>query len=261
MLTGIDHIVVIMSDLEAAIKSYEQLGFTVVSGGRHPGGTHNALISLADGSYIELIAFYQPNSEHQWWNKLERGGGLIDFCLRTDDLLSEIAAFRQAGIDMSDQTPGGRVRPDDYKIIWRTSMPNGRYRGVFPFLIEDETPREERVPKETKHQNGVSGIDTITIVVDELPTITRWYGSILRDDGQEIKRDDLDAAGVRFTIRKPGGVHGFDFVVPKNSGSPLSNWLRDRGPSPYAVTFRTALGGKMKLLNETNTLGPRLTQV
>ena len=63
MLTGIDHIVIIISDLATAVKSYEEPGFTVALGGRHPVGTHNALIPLADGSYIELIAFYRANPE------------------------------------------------------------------------------------------------------------------------------------------------------------------------------------------------------
>lgn len=269
MLTGIDHIAIVVSDLEMAITNYEQLGFTVVPGGRHPGGTYNGLISLADGAYIELVAFYQPNPEHPWWSRLEQGGGLIDFCMQTDDLQAEIAAFRRAGISMSDPVSGGRVRPDGYQIRWLLSMPSSRYRGVVPFLIEDETPREERVPKETKHQNQVTGIGTMTFVVDDLATIRRWYASILQDDGQEIKRDDLrddlDATGVRFTIWQPGGrSHGFDFVMPKEQGSlpasPLSDWWESRGPSPYAVTLKTA-SGEMKLLNETNALSVRLTDV
>jgi len=57
ILTGIDHIIVV-AELEAAVASYRGLGFAVVPGGRHPIGTHNALIGLADGSYIELIAFF-----------------------------------------------------------------------------------------------------------------------------------------------------------------------------------------------------------
>ena len=46
MLKGIDHFVVVVSDLEAAIKSYGELGFTVVRGGKHNIGTHNALIAF-----------------------------------------------------------------------------------------------------------------------------------------------------------------------------------------------------------------------
>lgn len=52
MFTGIDHVVIAVADLEGAIASYAQAGFTVVRGGRHNIGTHNALIAFADGSYL-----------------------------------------------------------------------------------------------------------------------------------------------------------------------------------------------------------------
>src|SRR5262249_58019959 len=58
MLTGIDHLVVAVPDLDAAIESYQSVGFHVVRGGRHQVGTHNALVPFADGVYLELIAFY-----------------------------------------------------------------------------------------------------------------------------------------------------------------------------------------------------------
>ncbi|TMJ30929.1 MAG: VOC family protein, partial [Alphaproteobacteria bacterium] len=54
---AIDHLVIMFPDLETAIRDYTELGFTVVRGGSHPTGTHNALIAFADGAYVELIAF------------------------------------------------------------------------------------------------------------------------------------------------------------------------------------------------------------
>src|SRR6266545_8295306 len=76
MITGIDHIIIAVADLNVAVRSYRGLGFTVVPGGRHPIGTHNALISFADGSYLELIAFFEPHAQHRWYQRLQQGGGL-----------------------------------------------------------------------------------------------------------------------------------------------------------------------------------------
>ncbi len=256
MLTGIDHLVVVLPDLESAITSYAQLGFTVVRGGRHPVGTHNALIAFADGAYLELIAFYEPNPEHRWWAPLQKGGGLVDFCLRTANLLADTAAFRRAGVDIDDPKPLTRVRPDGYKLSWVLSIPRDRHRGVAPFLIQDETPREERVPAEIKHRNQVTGIGTVTVAVDDVETARYWYASVLGATGQEVQRDDLGAAGVHFRI----GPHRFDFVAPKGRRGPLADWLRVRGPSPYAATLVTA-SGKSGLLDETKTLGARLSLV
>lgn len=253
MLTGIDHFIILIPELETGIKNYEQLGFKVVPGGTHPTGTHNALIGFADGSYLELLAFFEPKPESKLWPKLEQGGGLVDCCLQTDNLLADIAAFRAAGVDMSNPMPLSRVRPDGYKLDWVLSLYGGADRGVVPFLIEDETPRDERVPKEKTHPNQVTGIGTLTIAIEDLATVRSWYASILGTEGKEIERADLDAAGVRFTI----GPHGFDFVAPKGSKGPLREWLRSRGPSPYAATLTTA-SGNGGLLDETKSLGARL---
>lgn len=238
MLTGIDHLVIAVRDLEAASRSYAELGFTVVAGGRHPVGTHNALISFEDGSYLELIAFYEPSPAHRWWAPLQRGGGLVDFCMQTDDLPGDTAALRGAGVEIDDPKPLTRLRPDGYTLSWVLSIPRGGHRGVAPFLIQDETPREERVPRQTTHGNRVAGIGTVTVAVEDLPTARRWYQAVLGETGREIRRDDLDAAGVGFAI----GPHAFEFVAPRGAGGPLVDWLRAHGPSPYAATLRMASG-------------------
>lgn len=253
MLTGIDHLVIAVPDLEAASRGYKALGFTVVPGGRHPVGTHNALIAFEDGAYLELIAFYEPSPGHRWWAPLQQGGGLVDFCMQTDDLLDDTATLREAGVEIDDPRPLTRVRPDGYTLNWVLSIPRGRHRGVAPFLIQDRTPREERVPRETTHRNRVTGIGTVTIAVDDVATVRGWYAAALGHPGREIRRNDLDAAGIRFTI----GPHTFDFVAPKGRRSPLDGWLRDRGPSPYASTLTTA-SGEAGPLEEVKAMGARL---
>jgi catechol 2,3-dioxygenase-like lactoylglutathione lyase family enzyme len=254
VLTGIDHIVIVVPDLVTAMENYAALGFTVVPGGRHPVGTHNALISFQDDSYIELIAFYQPNPEHKWWAPLQRGGGLVDFCLQTDNLLGDAAAFRMAGVDIDDPSPLSRTRPDGYQLKWVLSIPRGPHRGVAPFLIQDETPREERVPRQMSHRNGVMGIGRVTVAVDDVEKVRPWYAAALGQPGEEVRDEELAAAGARFVI----GPHVFDFLAPRSAGSLLRNWLLARGASPYAATLRTA--SKMAApLDQTKTLGARLS--
>jgi len=254
MLRGIDHIVIAVPDLAAASRSYEALGFTVVPGGRHPVGTHNALIAFADGAYIELIAFYEKNTQHKWWEPLQKGGGLVDFCMQTDDLLGDTAAFRKAGVDIDDPSPLSRVRPDGYQLKWVLSIPRGPYRGIAPFLIQDETPRDERVPREHRHRNGVTGIGTLTVAVDDVGRVGSWYTRTLGQPGQRIVSEELGGIGQRFVI----GPHTVDLVAPDAASSPVAPWLASRGPSPYAATLRTA-AGRRGLLDQSKTLGARLT--
>ena len=254
MLRGIDHLVVAVPDLDTAIRNYTELGFTVVPGGRHPIGTHNALISFADESYIELIAFYEPSPDHRWWAPLQDGGGLVDFCMQTDDLGGDTAAFRQAGVLIEDPTPLSRVRPDGYKLSWVLSIPHDAHRGVAPFLIQDETPREERVPRQMTHRSQVRGIGTVTVAVRDVAPVRRWYARVLGAGGQDVSRDDLAAAGVLFT----SGPHALQFLAPRGPGSPLTGWLEARGPSPYAATLLAA-SGTPRPLDQAKTLGARFS--
>ena len=67
VIRAIDHIVILVTDLQTAIDDYRALGFTVTFGGEHAdGNTHNALVPFADGSYFELIAFKHEAPNHRW---------------------------------------------------------------------------------------------------------------------------------------------------------------------------------------------------
>ena len=133
------------------------------------------------------------------------------------------------------------------------SIPRGVYRGVAPFLIQDETPREERVPRQTRHANGVTGIGTVTVAVDDVGRVAGWYTKVLGKPGQRIVSEELRGTGQRFVI----GPHTLDFVAPDAASSPLKSWLATRGASPYAATLSTP-GARGGLLDESKTLGARL---
>lgn len=254
MLRGIDHLVIVVHDLEAAVRSYQELGFTVVPGGRHTGiGTDNALVAFQDGAYLELIGFYEPRPDHRWWAPLQVGGGLVDYCMQTDDLVADTIVLRKAGVDIADPESKNRRRPDGYNVRWVYSLARGAHRGVAPFVIQDETPRDERVPRERTHANGVTGIAALTVAVDDLTTVAGWYARVLGRPGAEVVSETLEAVGTRFMV----GSHTLDFLTPDAPESPLRTWLAARGSSPYMATLaaRGATGG---LLDETKTRGARL---
>jgi hypothetical protein len=254
MILGIDHLVIVVRDLAQASKDFEQLGFTVVPGGQHPVGSHNALISFADGSYLELIAFYREAIDHRWWDPLAKGERLVDYCLQTDDLRSDTAKLRQAGVAINDPVPWSRKRPDGYELKWLLSLATGSHRGVAPFLIEDVTPRTERIPQQFQHKNGAAGIGTLTVAVGELSQIEQWYRSLLADTGMPFEDDMLSAKGVHFTV----GRHYLEFVMPTDAASPLVNWMREFGPAPYAATLLSQ-GVQTELFDLNLTHGANLS--
>jgi catechol 2,3-dioxygenase-like lactoylglutathione lyase family enzyme len=233
MLQAIDHLVIVVPDLDAAVKTYRDLGFTVVAGGRHPGvGTDNALIAFRDGSYLELIGFHEPRPDHRWWEPLQRGGGLVDFCLQTDDLAGDAALLRRTGVAMGELQARNRQRPDGVEVRWVFAVAGGGHRGVAPFLIADETGRDQRVPADRTHANGVTGIGRVTVAVTDLSAVRGWYAQALGTAGLDIASPELGAAGVRFVI----GAHTFDFLAPTGAGA-IRQWLAARGASPYAASL------------------------
>jgi hypothetical protein len=235
MLKGIDHLVIVVNDLAQAAKDYEQLGFTVVPGGRHPVGSHNALISFADGSYIEIIAFYHEATGHRWWDPLRKGERLVDYCMQTDDLQGDTQKLRAAGVAINDPVPWSRTRPDGYELKWVLSLATGSHRGVAPFLIQDVTMRDERIPRERDHKNGVTGIHKLTIATDEVSMVEGGYKAVLGTDGQAVDEEQLKAKGRRFAI----GPHAVELLAPSDPRSPLVNWMRTYGPSAYSVVLHT----------------------
>jgi hypothetical protein len=243
MLQGLDHIVIVVNDLQQAAKDYQQLGFTVVPGGKHPVGSHNVLISLADGSYIEIIAFYREAIDHRWWAPLQKGERLVDFCMQTDDLTGDTLKLGAAGIAINDPVPWSRTRPDGYELKWLLSLVQGNQRGVAPFLIQDVTPREQRIPQAFDHKNRAIGIETLTIAVEDLADVQRWYDGVLGNCSTKVTDDKLQASGIRYHI----GPHSLDFLVPLGPESPLIHWLKIFGPSPYAASLRSTLPGPIVL--------------
>lgn len=183
MIKGIDHVVILVKDLDQAVADYNQLGFTVTPGGEHTdGATHNALVAFADGSYLELIAFKRAAPEHRWWqytqNEEINGEGLVDFALLPTDIASDIAAARQRGLDYTGPSSGGRLRPDGQEIRWQSGQPT---TPDLPFLCGDVTPRSLRVPSGPAwiHPNGVTGIEAVVVLVADLAESLKHYEALL----------------------------------------------------------------------------------
>lgn len=54
-LVGIDHMPVVVADLDAAVASYQRLGFSIKPGRFHENGIRNSHVKFKDGSGVELI--------------------------------------------------------------------------------------------------------------------------------------------------------------------------------------------------------------
>ncbi|MDP9281112.1 MAG: VOC family protein [Chloroflexota bacterium] len=167
----LDHVVYIARDLAAAVDDYRRQGFTVTPGGQHAGGvTHNALVCFADGSYLEIVGFRRPDPTHRWWTHAT-SGGFADFAVLSDDLAQDVSELKD--LVVRDAAEGGRTRPDGVALRWRVAF----LRAPLPFLIEDLTPRDLRVPAgdAARHANGVTGIASLVVAARDERSVDGSY--------------------------------------------------------------------------------------
>lgn len=251
MSLSIDHVVILVNDLAAASADYTSLGFNVVPGGEHAdGATHNALISFADGSYLELFAFRREAPNHRWWRYAALGEGLVDFALLPSDITRDVTAIGERGLAFQGPVQGGRIRPDGQQIGWQTAMAPSR---DLPFLCADVTPRSLRVPEgeATEHPNGATGISYLTVAVADLEASAGRYRALLGLDPTVGPSPDPDVPRtVTFTL----GPANLILAQPSSAGDPVAAYLQARGEGLYALALNsTAANFSLSKLNSTLT--------
>jgi hypothetical protein len=238
VIVGIDHIVVMVADLGAATRQWSGLGFTVIPGGKHPRGTHNALVCFEDGAYLELIAFWEPDYDaHRWHRFIDSGVGLIDHALGSDDLALEVSAAGTRGIVYDGPHPGARRRPDGVELAWRTAHAADAEGNALPFLIDDVTDRALRVPtgEARRHANGVLGVETLQIVVRDLDHARDQYATLL-DVQPDASAEPHSIGQESRALVLLAGEHRIELHQPVGDGL-AGERLWKFGDGPYAVRF------------------------
>ncbi len=122
---------------EAVEKVGAALGVAMQPGGQHAVfGTHNSLLGLADGLYLEAIAIdpRAPVPDRARWFDLDRFQGaarLTNWICRCDDMDRELA-----GLPKAAGTPVALARGE---LRWKMAVPtDGRlpFDNLFPALIQ-----------------------------------------------------------------------------------------------------------------------------
>jgi hypothetical protein len=143
MTAIIDHLVYACPDLDAAIAEITRLtGIHPQGGGQHPGlGTHNALLSLGQRTYLEIIA---PDPDQAGTGDPLPFGldhltapALRAWAAAPRDLDAAVRQALAEGFDYGDVVTRHRRAPDDSELSWRmTTYPHDGAVSVMPFLID-----------------------------------------------------------------------------------------------------------------------------
>ena len=175
----LDHILLGSRDLDEGIAFVEaQTGVRAQFGGVHPGrGTQNALLSLGDRRYLEIIA---PDPKQKGTNVMPMFRAdliahlhslpdprLIGWAAHPGDLNAFAAKLRAAGIAFQGPTPGSRKRPDGRLLQWQTLNLQNDDSGLLPFFIE-WAPDSPHPASDAPHGCSVSSFEIADPDVDKL---------------------------------------------------------------------------------------------
>jgi Glyoxalase-like domain len=190
-----DHLVVAIRSLPEGVAEFERAtGVTPTIGGKHPGrGTENALVSLGDGKYLEIIA---PQEGAQL-SPMDEGMRRIDtlhiigWAVSVSDVGAAVAALKQANVPTTSPQPGSRVTPAGTRLEWTTLGLADRTIAMAPFFIHWSA--STRHPSTTTP--GGCSLDTLTITDPNSDRLAAALGALgVRDVSYAKGALRIDAA-------------------------------------------------------------------
>jgi catechol 2,3-dioxygenase-like lactoylglutathione lyase family enzyme len=228
MLTGLDHIIIGVRDLQQAEQLFSQkLGLAVSGGGIHPsGGTANRIIVIGN-TYIELIAVDRPTEAQQsMLDRLAKGEGFLNFVLSSNDIEADSAAMAKRGISIFGPTPGQLRSADERTRGWkRTDIERPELAQHYPFIIQHDSTGEERRFRlagwktPPLHPLGATQVLSATIAVTDLSEAARRFQHIYGLQPSVSftgEADEWDAMLVAFPLGEQGAG-----VVENIDGTPV----------------------------------------
>jgi len=136
----LDHILLGCNDLDRGIQLVEEAtGVRPAIGGVHPGrGTRNALLSLGERRYLEIIA---PDSSQGPVVHFPQILGmteprLIGWAVHPPDIAAVAKQLRENQVAFTGPDDGSRKRPDGRVLNWKTINLADDRHGLLPFFIE-----------------------------------------------------------------------------------------------------------------------------
>ncbi len=182
---SIDHVVLAVRDLDAAAKTYEDLGFTLTPRASHEDrmGTSNRLAQFAGRNFIEVLEVDRPDklTPHDFaksppffsfggHNKkmLAAREGLSMLVFASDDARADAAQFETAGVptyevfdfERQARLPDGQSVTVSFSLTFATSpaMP-----GLAFFVCQNRAQEYFWKPQFQSHANGAQVISAVYI--------------------------------------------------------------------------------------------------
>jgi len=183
-ITGLDHLVVAVRDLDRARDSYSRLGFTVTPRGRHAAlKSANHTVMFRNDTYVELLGIEEkrPVNAHYAAFLLKREG-VAAVALKTADARAAREPLAAAGFPAEEPVDFGRpvelpegTRDARFTItqIDPDATPGGRV-----FLCQHHTPDVVWRPDCLEHANGATGLAAFVVAADDPDAVAGAYARL-----------------------------------------------------------------------------------
>ncbi len=207
-ITGIDHCVILVRDLDAARERIAALGFTLTPRGVHSDhmGTANHCIMLRR-AYFEVLAVLKPTAfNERWRGRLAAREGLDAVPVASADVDAARAELVARGLALPD--PIDFSRPVD--------LPEGPSEAAFRIVLlaESQTPGAtmfvcQHLTREVvwrpdclDHANGAQGVRGVTAVherpAEVAPAYEKIFGAAAVTARRDATRIDTGAGEIAF---------------------------------------------------------------
>ena len=255
----LDHVVILVDDLECAVKDYRLLGFTVTPPQTvESSGVKRSCIFFADTSrtHLELIS---PRSGLATgaFTGLSTGafyGLRFGFTRLRRDALARRTLTRatrwKVGAETGDSSP---IRTNVLDGIWfrRRYHPKDGASATGAALPQSRSAHRGL----SQHANGAAGIATVTVAVKSLEREVASYSARLGTQPFHWLGSPL--LGVR-TASFALGNTTFKLAQPTGEGA-VNDYLKAHGEGPCALSFQTTT--RTRRLDDARTHGLRLELV
>jgi catechol 2,3-dioxygenase-like lactoylglutathione lyase family enzyme len=281
MITGLDHVVVLVRDIEAGAAAYQTLFARAPAWRGSSDGSENVLFTL-DNMTLELMASKGDGAAADRIRSViaEQGEGLASVCFRTGDMarmhrrLDRLALKPEpiADVESIDATSGA-------SLSWkRTRAATDATRGIRLFFIE---PATERPRSRAIADAPITAMDHVVISTGDPERAAALYGARLGLD-MALDRSHPDWGRLMFfrcgdliveVVHRPGAsagaahdkLYGLSWRVADAdatrarlvaAGVDVSEVRSGRKPGTRVLTVRNGTCGIPTLLVERTTLHP-----
>lgn len=228
-LSGLDHLIIGVRDLEAARRGFARLGFNTTPRGRHEGwGTANSCI-MFERHYLELLSVVDPTRFTNGLDRfLEGREGGLGLALVSTDAEATAMAWRAAGLQSAECRELGRILETDegaHELRFENVLLDpAEQAGLNLFACRHLTPEHERRPEWLAHPVGAVAVRSISVLADDLDPLWQQCRRLF-DTGALTRTDRMltvhlgDATFILMTPEDATLVHG-NLNLPEKAPQP-----------------------------------------